>query len=82
MGLEASAPGVVAGLAERGLGVAILSETMASARGETLRAVVIVDPSLRSRLELAWPAGNLTTPAARAFVDCAREFFLKDREDP
>lgn len=73
--LEASAPDVVAGLGERGLGVAILSETMASARSESLRAIVITDPPLRSRLELAWPAGDAAGPAARAFIECARAAF-------
>ena len=73
--LEASAPDTVAGLSERGLGVAILSETMASARRETLHAIVITDPPLRSRLELAWPATEVAGPAARAFIESARVAF-------
>ena len=72
---EASAPDTVAGLSERGLGVAILSETMASARRETLHAIEIIDPPVRSRLELAWPAGGASGPAAKAFVQSAREAF-------
>jgi len=73
--LEASAPDVVAGLAERGLGVAVLSETMARARGGTLHAAVIDNPPLRSRLELAWRAGGTASPAAAAFITFARDAF-------
>lgn len=72
--LEASAPDVVAGLAERGLGVAVLSETMASARSSGLHAVVIDGP-LRSRLELAWRSDEATSAAARAFIEIARAAF-------
>lgn len=76
--LEASAPDVVAGLAERGLGVAVLSQTMAATRSRTLRSVDI-DPLLRSRLELAWRADAATSAAARAFVDIARAAFPPDQ---
>ncbi len=71
--LEASAPDVVAGLAIRGLGVAILSESMAAAHPADLHAVTITEPRLRSRLELVWRAGSLTTPAADALVEHARQ---------
>lgn len=74
VGLEASSPDVVAGLAERGLGVAILSESMAAHR-PALRAVAITDPALRSRLELAWSAGQAVGPAARAVVRHVRDAF-------
>jgi DNA-binding transcriptional LysR family regulator len=73
--LEASAPDVVAGLAEGGMGIGILSETMAGARA-ALQAVVIDDPPLRSRLELARSAGDSAGPAARAFISRARAAFL------
>lgn len=73
--LEASAPDVVAGLAERGLGVAIVSETMASAHPETLTAVPIVDPPLRSRLELIWPGAGRAGTAAKACREVVREAF-------
>ncbi len=65
--LEASAPQVVAGLAVRGLGVAILSESMATAQAE-LHPMTITEPKLRSRLELVWKADALATPAATALV--------------
>ena len=73
--MEASAPDVVANLAERGLGVAVLSETMAGARASSLRPAVITDPALRSRLELAWRPGGVAGPAAAAFVQFARDAF-------
>ena len=75
IGLEASAPDVVAGLAERGLGVAVLSQTMAAAHGATLTAALINDPPLRSRLELAWRGGDTASPAAIEFVAHARQAF-------
>jgi len=75
VGLEASAPDVVAGLAERGLGVAILTDTMAAARSRTLRAVPIDDPSLRSRLELVWPSGERAGTAARICRQAIRDGF-------
>jgi DNA-binding transcriptional LysR family regulator len=73
--LEASSPDVVAGLAARGLGVAILSETMAAANRSELHAVEISDPALRSRLELAWSAGVEVGPAAKALVRHIRGAF-------
>ena len=79
--LEASAPDVVAGLAERGLGVAVLSETMASARSSSLHAVVIDGPLL-SRLELAWRSDEATSAAARAFIDIARSAFSAGADLP
>jgi DNA-binding transcriptional LysR family regulator len=71
--LEASAPDVVAGLAVRGLGVAILTESMAAAHPADLRAVAITEPKLRSRLELVWRSGSPATPAAEALVTHARQ---------
>jgi len=73
--LEASAPNVVAGLAARGLGVAILSETMAEMEGARLRGLTITQPRLRSRLELVWKAGALASPAAVALIAHARQRF-------
>ncbi|MET0966086.1 MAG: LysR family transcriptional regulator [Nakamurella sp.] len=73
--LEASSPEVVAGLAERGLGVAILSESMAGAHPETLHAIPITDPTMTSRLELAWSTGPAIGPAAGALVRHLRDAF-------
>jgi DNA-binding transcriptional LysR family regulator len=69
--LEASAPHVVAGLAMRGLGVAILSESMAAHQSE-LHSMTITEPRLRSRLELISKSDGVTTPAAGALIAHAK----------
>ncbi|MFC7671502.1 LysR family transcriptional regulator [Mycolicibacterium sp. GCM10028919] len=67
---EASTPGALADLAERGLGVALLPEVAATAR-PGLRALPIV-PELRGRLVFAWRADGPMSPAARVLVEMAR----------
>ena len=68
--LEASALPMVAQLAQRGLGVAILP---ASAAPEgALRALPIGEPQLHSRLELAWNPLAARSPAARALIEQTR----------
>ena len=67
--LEASALPMVAQLAERGLGVAILP---ASAAPSGALHVLTVTPRVCSRLELAWNASAAHSPAARALVEHAR----------
>jgi DNA-binding transcriptional LysR family regulator len=62
---EAGDPLVLLQLAERGLGVAIVPESAP----EGLR-VLRIAPAMRSRLELAWRAGQ--SPAARALLVHAR----------
>lgn len=69
---EASDPRVLVQLAIRGLGVAILPESVAGANPITLKAIGITSPSPRGRLELAWRAGGPTSPAARVLIDHAR----------
>lgn len=69
--LEASNLGVVADLAARGLGVAILPESLASARRAELHELAIT-PALRSSLAFAWRAGAPPSPAAQALVARAR----------
>ncbi|MEO9174905.1 MAG: LysR substrate-binding domain-containing protein, partial [Gaiellales bacterium] len=69
---EASTPTIVAELASKGLGVAILPESVARACGETLTTIRVTRPSMRSRLELAWRAGGGSSPAARALIEHAR----------
>jgi len=71
--LEASAPNIIAELACRGLGVAILPESVATAYAEQLHGIAITHPRLRSRLELAWREGGGSSPAARALIAHARE---------
>ncbi len=65
--LEASSPAVVAQLAVRGLGLAVLAASIVG-EGSELCAVPIERPEVRSRIELAWPVDRPTTPAARALV--------------
>ncbi len=72
---EASAPDVVAGLALRGLGVAILNESMATSYGTDLHRMHITEPRLRSRLEIVWRAGGPKTAAADALAAHARAHF-------
>jgi DNA-binding transcriptional LysR family regulator len=66
--LEASSPMVVAGLALRGLGTAILTESMVGPDQADLRAVAVIEPSIRSRVALVWKRGAPTTPTAAALV--------------
>jgi DNA-binding transcriptional LysR family regulator len=72
---EASDLRIVAQLAIRGLGVAMLPESVAQAHADVLRAVAITDPEPRGRLELAWRADGPTNPAARALISRARAAF-------
>jgi DNA-binding transcriptional LysR family regulator len=68
---EAGDPGVLAQLAARGLGVAILPESLAAGRARDLHAIAITQPALRGALVLAWRAGGPTSPAGRALVEHA-----------
>jgi DNA-binding transcriptional LysR family regulator len=68
---EASTPQELADLAARGLGVAVVPESLARNRAD-LHAVAIT-PQLRGRLVLAWRAGGPVSPAARALIGMARE---------
>jgi DNA-binding transcriptional LysR family regulator len=76
--LEAGDPNVLAQLASRGLGVAVLPESLADFYPEELRAIAITRPELRGRLELAWRAEGPISPAARALIGRACEML----EDP
>jgi len=78
--LEASAPGAVADLAARGLGVAVLSESMAAAR-PGLCPVPIEGPLVTASLALIWrpPPG----PALRELIArCRRAFTTATAGDP
>ncbi|WP_229076076.1 LysR family transcriptional regulator [Actinoplanes sp. DH11] len=63
--LAATSPDTVAGLARRGLGVAVLSESMSSAYPD-LVAVPIDDVPIPALLALVWQ--NRTSPALAAFL--------------
>ncbi|MGV0850043.1 LysR family transcriptional regulator [Mycolicibacterium phlei] len=67
---EASTPGALADLAERGLGVAVVPEAVAEHRAR-LHPLAIT-PELRGRLVFAWRAAGPMSPAARALVTMAR----------
>lgn len=71
--LQASAPGAVVDLAIRGLGVAILSESMTRPYERSLKGVVIDDVDIAAGLALIWrtPMG----PALRELVVHARLAF-------
>jgi DNA-binding transcriptional LysR family regulator len=70
---EASDPVTLAQLASRGLGVAILPKAFAETQPIPLHAIRIIQPPLRSRLELAWRADGPISPAARALITHARK---------
>lgn len=70
--LEASNPTMLAELASRGLGVAILPTSVARSRPKDLRAIAITRPVLRACVELAWRRDAPLVPAARAIIEHAR----------
>lgn len=70
---EASNLMMVAALAVRRLGVAILPESVASADGSELYPIAVTDPEIRSRLALAWRTDGPISPAARELIAVARE---------
>ena len=67
--IEASDPRVLAAMAQRGLGVAVLPDS----GWEDLTLVPIARPELRSRLVLAWRDAGAASPAASALIAFARE---------
>ena len=69
---EASDPFMLARLAARGLGVAILPESVPP-QVEGLHALALTRPRLRGQLALAWRSDGPSSPAARALVAAARE---------
>jgi DNA-binding transcriptional LysR family regulator len=70
---EASSLMMVAALAVRGLGIAILPESVAAAQAFDLHPLAIARPEIRSRLALAWRSDGPASPAARALVAHARQ---------
>lgn len=71
---EAAAPRVLAQLAARGLGLAVLptGEDGSGFDGH-LRTLTITRPGIRARIALAWRATGPASPAARALLDSLRE---------
>jgi DNA-binding transcriptional LysR family regulator len=72
---QASAPGAVADLAGRGLGAAILAETMAAGFPGQLAAVPIEDVGIPSLLALVWAPGE--SPALRELLVHSRQAFAR-----
>jgi DNA-binding transcriptional LysR family regulator len=71
IGLEATNPQMLAQLAGRGLGVAIVPESTARAHADLVHALRIVRPELRGRLAMAWRAGGHRSTAAQALIEVA-----------
>lgn len=68
---EAGAPHMLARLAARGLGVAILPDSLARSRDD-LHTLTITEPRLRGGLALAWRGEGPVSPAARVLRDRAK----------
>ncbi|RJQ79380.1 LysR family transcriptional regulator [Pseudonocardiaceae bacterium YIM PH 21723] len=65
---EVGDPHVLAELACRGLGVAILPETTAKTYEELLVALPITRPVIRGRIALAWRSDGPMSPAAKVLI--------------
>ena len=76
---EVGDPRIVAQLAGRGLGVALLPESVTNAYPTQLRAIPLARPRLRGRIALTWRAGQPASPAARAFINHARRQLTRPR---
>jgi DNA-binding transcriptional LysR family regulator len=68
---EASTPDAVTRLARRGLGVAVLTESMAGA-DSGLHAVALTDRQARARLDFVWSSHAAIAPASRALIAMLR----------
>lgn len=80
--LQASAPDAVADLAYRGLGVAILSKSMATNYGDQLKALAIIDIETPAMLALIWTTKN--SPALRELIAHMQQAFAtaQPRQEP
>lgn len=70
--LEATNPRMLAELALRGLGVAIVPESTALEHEHHLHALRIIRPSVRGRLALAWRSEGMRSTAAHALIEMIR----------
>jgi DNA-binding transcriptional LysR family regulator len=75
---EASDPAVLAQLAARGLGVAVVPRSLTETPG---LCAVETRPAMRGSLALTWRAVGPLAPAARAFIDTAKRA-LADAAQP
>lgn len=69
--VEASNLGMVARLAARGLGVAVVPESVAAVHAADLQTLPLAGAVIRGRLALAWRNGTVLRPAARALIAAA-----------
>jgi DNA-binding transcriptional LysR family regulator len=65
---EAGDPHLLAELARRGLGAAVLPRSAAAAPGAELRVLGLTRPRLEGHIAIAWRAREQPSPAARAFL--------------
>ncbi len=68
---DAATPSVLADLAARGLGIAILPESLVRNRAD-LHPITVTGAELRGRLAWGWRASGPRSPAARAFIATLR----------
>lgn len=73
--LQAGAADAMADLASRGLGVAVLSESMAASYRDRLTALVIDDVDLPAVLALVWKSTH--NPAVRELIVHSRQAFTR-----
>ncbi len=69
---EASQPQILAQLAARGLGIAVLPRSLTDNHPDQLHALAITRPRIRANIEVAWRTEGPTSPAARALINHAR----------
>jgi DNA-binding transcriptional LysR family regulator len=69
--LQASAPGAVADMASRGLGIAILTESMASNHADQLKVLPLSDSTTHAVLAFIWATTD--TPALRELLRHVRQ---------
>jgi LysR family transcriptional regulator, transcription activator of glutamate synthase operon len=73
--LESNESGRIRRLVARGMGVAILPRSDASAPGAEVAVVTLIEPALRRDITLAWRQGRRHPPAVEGFLGLARETF-------
>lgn len=80
--LEAGDPRLLAELAAKGLGVAVVPRSITDARPDKLCGIEIVRPTLCGRIALAWRKDASLAPAARHLVERMRQSSTAHLGDP
>ena len=73
--LESNESARIRSLVGRGMGVAILPRSDAVGPGAAVAVAKLTQPALTRDITLAWREGRRQAPAARAFLELARETF-------